>query len=151
MDADRFSRGISRQIEEAQKNGAFDNLPGKGRPLNINKNPNANPETEMAFKLLQDNEFTLPWIDKGQQIDRDLETARKALRMSWNLLQRSGMDSRWAQDEWLRAKNAFREQIAAVNRVIRDYNLEIPNLRFERFILDSEAEIAKLQAQVTPE
>ena len=141
----RFSRSINRQIEEAQKSGAFDNLPGKGKPLKLTSNANADPETELAFKLLQDNQYTLPWIEKGQQIDKALAAARESLSQSWDLLQRSGTGEQWAQDEWARAKNVFRERIVALNRLIRDYNLEIPNLRFERFILDADAEIGKVQ------
>ena len=50
----------------------------------------------------------------------------------------------WLQDEWLRAQAQFRERIAAVNKLIQDHNLEIPNLRLERFILDAEREIERL-------
>ncbi len=145
--SDQISRGISRQIEEAQRKGDFDNLPGKGKPLKLDINPGADPEKELAYKLLKDNDFVLPWIEKGQQIDRDLSAARKALAVTWDLVRRSGAGDRWVQDEWLRAQDVFRERIAVLNRLIRDYNLEIPNLRFERFILDAEREIEKVRLQ----
>ena len=64
----RHDRGVGRQIEEAQKKGHFDNLPGKGKPLRIRKDPNVDPEEDAAFKILNDNDFTLPWIEKGRQI-----------------------------------------------------------------------------------
>lgn len=144
--SEKFERGISRQIEEAQRKGAFDNLPGKGKPLKLDLNPNANPETEAAFRLLKDNNFTLPWMAKGQQIERDLESARKSLALTWELVQRSGPAEGWVQEELSRAKAAFRLKIADLNKQIRDYNLEIPHPRLERFILDVDAEIAKICA-----
>jgi DnaJ family protein C protein 28 len=141
---DEFERGISRQIEQAQKDGRFDNLPGKGKPLKLNANPNADPARQAAYQLLDDNDFSLPWIEKGKQIERDLETARTALSRTWELVSAAAPGETWLQDEWERAAAEFRDRIAAVNKLIRNFNLEIPNLRLERFILDPEREITRI-------
>ncbi len=97
---DKFERGIGRQIEQAQKDGAFDNLPGKGKPLNLNANPNADPEMQAAFQLLSDNDFALPWIEKGRQIDKDLETDRTALGGTWDMVRAAAPGETWLEDEW---------------------------------------------------
>lgn len=141
---ENYERGISRQIEQAQKDGAFDNLPGKGKPLKLNANPNADPERQAAYQLLTDNDFTLPWMEKGNQIDRDLETARTALGRTWELIRSARPGETWLDGEWTRAQDEFRERIERINRLIRAFNLEIPNLRLERFILDAEREIARI-------
>lgn len=142
---DELERGVSRQIEEAQKKGFFDNLPGKGKPLKLNENPYVDPEKDAAYRLLNDNEFTLPWIEKGQLIDRELAAARHALSLTWDMVQRSGPGETWVGVEWDRATAVFRERIGLINRLTRDYNIEIPSLRLERFILDAEAEINKIK------
>lgn len=142
---DELARGVGRQIEEAQKKGVFNNLPGKGKPLNLNENPYVDPEKDAAYKLLNDNEFILPWMEKGQQIDREFAAARQALSLTWDLVLRSGPGETWVGAEWERAAAVFRERIAQINRLTRDYNLEIPSLRLERFILDAEAEINRIK------
>lgn len=140
---DEMERGVGRQIEEAQKKGYFDNLAGKGKPLKLDRYPSGSPETDAAFKILNDNDFMLPWMEKGQQIDRILEEARRALALTWDLVQRSDTGDAWVREEWDRAIAVFRARIAQANRLTRDYNLEIPSLRLERFILDADAEIEK--------
>ena len=83
-------------------------------------------------------------MEKGQQIDRILEEARRALALTWDLVQRSDTGDAWVREEWDRAGAVFRARIAQANRLTRDYNLEIPSLRLERFILDADAEIDKI-------
>ncbi|HUF37405.1 MAG TPA: DnaJ family domain-containing protein [Anaerolineales bacterium] len=147
---EQFERGIGRQIEQAQKDGAFDNLPGKGKPLKLNADPNADPERQAAYKLLNDNDFLLPWMEKSRRIEKDLEAARGDLSRTWDLVRSAGPSETWAEGEWARAREAFRVRIAAANKLIREYNLEIPSLRLERFILDAEKEIARIAATPAP-
>ncbi|MCO6411867.1 MAG: DUF1992 domain-containing protein, partial [Thiogranum sp.] len=45
------------------RQGVFDNLPGKGKPLNLNEDPNEPPEMRMATKILKNNELPPPWLD----------------------------------------------------------------------------------------
>ena len=52
MDVFRFL--AEQRIQEAIDQGAFDDIKGKGRPLDLNFNPHIPPELRAAFKLLQD-------------------------------------------------------------------------------------------------
>ena len=47
---------IDELIEEGRRQGAFDNLPGAGKPLNLRRNRYA-PETELAHDLLRQNDL----------------------------------------------------------------------------------------------
>jgi len=143
---DRLTRGIDRQIEEARQSGKFDNLPGKGKPLPKDEYLSAADDNRLAFKMLNDNNFLLPWMEKGQQIDRDLKAARESFHRTWDRFGGRESDPVAAQ-ELLRSEAAFRQKIKEVNTLIRDYNLEIPNLRFERFILNAENEISRIKNQ----
>ncbi|MDT8307674.1 MAG: DUF1992 domain-containing protein, partial [Anaerolineae bacterium] len=73
---------IERIIDEAAEKGAFDNLPGKGKPLKLNKNPYASDQA-LAFELLQNNDYTLPWIDKRNEILEKIAALRAALAADW--------------------------------------------------------------------
>jgi hypothetical protein len=53
----RWSEVMDGIIEEAMRSGAFDDLPGKGKPLKLSINPYA-PETELAYQLLRENDYT---------------------------------------------------------------------------------------------
>lgn len=145
---ENWQKSIDQQIEEAQRSGKFDNLPGKGKPLKLNENPFQDPALDAAYTLLKDNDFTLPWIAEGKEIDEMLAKARLALARSWAVYQRDrvGEHAAWAKSEWDRAERAFREQIAAINKKILNYNVAIPNSRFEKFKLNPDTEIERIQA-----
>jgi len=59
----RFDRSnlIEDLIEDGRQQGLFDNLPGKGKPLNLNQNPFACSQ-ELANSLLKDNQMTPAWL-----------------------------------------------------------------------------------------
>jgi len=52
------------QIRRAIEEGKFDNLPGKGKPLNLEQNPFEDPEWRLANHVLITSGFSLPWIEK---------------------------------------------------------------------------------------
>jgi DnaJ family protein C protein 28 len=132
------------QIRKAMEDGQFDNLPGKGKPLKLDDNPFEDPEWRQANKILQDNGFTLPWIEKAQEIDQRLEKARHDLKIAWEWRcskqpVQSNMDT-----EWKRAEGRFRDEIAEINKLIFSYNLEAPNMQLQRFMLNADKEILEI-------
>ena len=58
---------LDQQIREAQESGKFDNLPGKGKPLNLVPNPYAQ-DRELAFKVLKDAGYAPDWIELDKAI-----------------------------------------------------------------------------------
>ena len=62
---------VERKIREAQERGDFDDLPGRGRPLQLDGNPYAR-DWELAYKLLRDHGFAPPWVEAS----RDMVAAR---------------------------------------------------------------------------
>ena len=75
-----FGRIADRKIEEAMQEGKFDNLPGAGKPLDLEPMPATEKArlTWWALRLLKQNEFTPDEIVWRKQIDRlkeQLDTA----------------------------------------------------------------------------
>lgn len=135
-------------LRKAMEEGKFDNLPGKGKPLHLGEtNPHANPDWEVAYGLIKDAGFSLPWIESIRDIEREIEEARSNLLLAWETY-RYGVDqshsSVYVAPEWERAKQAFRDKLAELNKRIRDYNLDVPNARFQRPILNFENEVKKV-------
>lgn len=145
---ENYPKGIDQQIEDAQREGKFDNLPGKGKPLKLNDNPFQDPALDAAYTLLKDNDFTLPWIAQGQEIDETLANARAALARAWAYCkqEKAAGQVAWAQAEWQRAAGTFREQVLAINKLILNYNIAIPHARFEKLKINPDREIEQIQA-----
>jgi DnaJ family protein C protein 28 len=74
-----FERIAERKIEEAIEEGLFDNLPGKGQPLNLDDDPMTPPHLRAANKILK-NAGVLPgWM----QADIEIEKSRKECVDGW--------------------------------------------------------------------
>ena len=139
-------RSLDEQIRQAIQRGGFDNLPGKGKPLNLNENPHEDPGWRMAYRMLKENGYTLPWIETRRNIEEDLEKSVKSLQQSW-AWRRDATSPRslmHAEKEWQRALKNFRDEITELNKRIRNYNLEIPSNQFQRRSFDAEQEIQKI-------
>lgn len=146
---------IDRKIREAQEQGAFDDLPGRGKPLDLQGNPYAQ-DRELSFKILKDAGYAPEWIELDKAIRMRLERTRMALSRSWEwhqarLLELAGSDSRWASAERERSLNTwqtklahFEAEIAALNGEIRVLNLMVPSPRFQRSRVNAAREIRLL-------
>ena len=139
---------IEELLRKAMQEGKFDNLPGKGKRLNLDEtNPHADPEWELAYHIIKDAGYSLPWIEAIREIEKDIEAARKDLQLAWEW-RLAGLAKQEPQSfleaEWKRSKVAFQEKIIKLNKRIRDYNLDVPNARFQRPVLNIEVEFGKL-------
>ena len=57
--------------------------PVKGKPLRLDDNPLADPDWQLAYHLLKENGFTLPWIELRQEIEKEIEAARQSFKQAW--------------------------------------------------------------------
>ena len=139
---------IEEHLRQAMAEGKFDNLPGKGKPLHLDDtNPHANPEWELAYRMLKESGFSLPWIETIREIEKDIEAAHKDLQIAWEWQQSSQSAPNPGSDpsaEWERSQSAFKEKLAALNQRIRDYNLQVPNAHFQRPALNFERELKRV-------
>jgi DnaJ homolog subfamily C member 28 len=135
-----MNRSVEEQIVEALKAGAFDNLPGQGKPLVFDENPHAG-DMELAFKILKDHGFSLPWIEERNDIWKALEVARLVLQRTWAWY--NGTEP--AERAWRKAKAAFNEEAARLNQRILSYNLKAPGSSVQLQLIDPEKEFHTVQ------
>ena len=139
---------IEEHLRKAIAEGKFDNLPGKGKPLHLDEtNPHADPEWELAYRMLKESGYSLPWIETIREIEKDIEAARNDLRLAWeqkNVAYAQSQHASFSSAEWKRAQTAFKERLSSLNKRIRDYNLQVPNARFQRPPLNYERELNKI-------
>ena len=139
-------RNIDEQIRQAMQRGEFDNLPGKGKPLDLSENPHEDHGWRIAYRILKENGYTLPWIETRRSIELDFENMITALVRNWEWRKkatgRRGLVH--AEREWQGAMQSFRAQVEALNKRIRDYNLEAPSTQFQRRQIDADIEIHRI-------
>ena len=144
---------IERIIDEAAEKGAFDNLPGKGKPLKLNKNPYA-ADQQLAYELLQNNDYTLPWIARRNELIDRVEELRESLAGEW-----ARVRQRWQQAdppaqaeqqaEWTDCLRDYAARIVALNQEIAKANLSIPLARLELLKLTLDGELRRAGASRT--
>lgn len=63
------------RIRAAQEHGAFDDLPGRGRPLNLDDDAHVPPELKMAWRVLKNAGCLPPELEA----EREIHCARELL------------------------------------------------------------------------
>ena len=138
----RFDRLVEEKIKKAMEEGAFDDLPGAGRPLRLDENLHEEPEMRMAHHLLKTHGFAPAWIEERREIELAVSGARQGLVRSWEWAQ--SREDGWSRSEWGRAVEAFRRQIEQLNKRIANYNLIAPTPAAQRPALDAERELRRI-------
>jgi Domain of unknown function (DUF1992) len=73
---DRWESLVDRKIREAQERGDFDDLPGKGRPMDLSENPYADPSLGPAFRMLKNAGVVPSFLQERREILQAVEAAR---------------------------------------------------------------------------
>ena len=131
---------IDEIIRQAMREGKFDHLPGKGKPINLDQNPHQDPEWWVAHHLLKSGGFSLPWIELLGEINENLQQARQSLARSWTW-QQGDLGDNSSQQDWQSSISLFEERVQVINDQIHTYNLSVPNPRFQVPIVDTNQEL----------
>jgi hypothetical protein len=68
-----FERIVEERIKKAQYKGAFENLPGAGKPLNLTSDQHIPEDLRLAYKILKNADCLPPEIELKKQIHRTEE------------------------------------------------------------------------------
>jgi hypothetical protein len=148
---------ISHRIEEANRNGSFDNLRGKGKPLPIDRNPFVPADQQMANDLLKNNNLAPHWISERTAMLETIERFRVRFRSTarrFHEAWQSTTDDKarhLLNEHWQRQIEEWGEEIKALNRRITSINLQQPIARLEIFkiLLDEELSRAGVKRTLT--
>jgi DnaJ family protein C protein 28 len=141
-----MSRNIDDILNQAMENGDFDNLPGAGKPLNLNNaDSHGDPTWKLAHRIMKENEIVPPWIAEKKDIQQKLEAARGKLRKAWEWRKSAPvMELAKAEAHWQRAQDTFRMKVDALNKRIFDFNLSTTILSQHMLPIRAEREIEKI-------
>lgn len=137
---------ISHRIEEANRNGAFDNLRGKGKPLLIDRDPFVPADQQMANDLLKNNNLAPYWISERTAMLETIERFRERFHSTAQRFQQAWLATtedkkrHHLNESWQRQLSEWGEEIKGLNRRITTLNLQQPIARLEIFkvLLDEE-------------
>ena len=59
---------VERRIKEAQENGDFDGLPGRGEPLELRDDSNVPEDLRLAYKILKNADCLPPEVEEKKEI-----------------------------------------------------------------------------------
>ncbi|MCB0063315.1 MAG: DUF1992 domain-containing protein [Caldilineaceae bacterium] len=138
---------ISHRIEEAIRNGAFDNLRNKGKPLPQEYNPHVPEDRRMANDLLKNNGLAPQWISDRASMLHVIDNFRTKLRTvamgyhtAWHAESTDVIKRQQIRAQWATQLETWQEEIRLLNRRIEVVNLQQPIARLEIFklLLDEE-------------
>lgn len=135
---------VERKIREAIEQGEFDDLPGKGQPVDTSENPFEDPEMRMAHRLLRNAGFAPAWIEERKDIDAELESARTLLARASGIYRQTMPVSDAANTSWQHHLGEFRAKVAELNKRIQVHNLQVPSAVLQRRQIDGEREIERV-------
>jgi DnaJ family protein C protein 28 len=136
----RLESLTEKRLREAIENGEFDDLPGKGEPIDLQENPFEDPDLRVVHRLLRNAGFAPAWIEERKDIDAGFEAAQTKLSRAWTLFGAGGKAPSGA--EWERSVKEFREQVAELNARVRIYNLKAPAVVFHRKHIEADKIVA---------
>jgi hypothetical protein len=142
-------------IRKAMERGEFDNLPGEGKPLNLEHDRLVPEEYRLAYRIMRDNDVQPEWIALQKEIAVRIEKAQEGLQAAANAFQqvmtttegKNDLDSlrqrQTARENREYAKAEFRKSMSIVNEKIRLYNLKVPAPHLTYDLVAIEDEINK--------
>ena len=126
-------------ISEAIESGEFDDLPGKGKPLDLRNEPFLDPLTSIVNRILRDNDASHPLLEARRAMQDEIERWREDLRLASMNYRRTSSEQAW-QD----ALRELRKRAKQINGHIRLFNLKAPSPVLHGLAIDVDAEMRKL-------
>lgn len=111
---------VEHRIWRSMEEGQFENLPGKGKPLDLKTNPHADPAEDTLYRILSKNGFTPEWVELNKEIRHMVSEWKLALKKAWT--QQNNSDG----VKWRETSEALQVQMRHINDKVFRYNLIVP-------------------------
>ncbi len=110
-----------RKIKDAIEQGVFDNLPGKGKPLNLEQDALTPPHLRTTHRILRNAGVAPEWILIDKEITTVKAEADQLLARAeerWAIGNYSGIDS---------LREQYHKTMKEANNLILKYNMAMPS------------------------
>jgi hypothetical protein len=114
-----------RQIKEAMDRGDFDNLPGKGKPLNLDEDASIPVHQRMMMKILKKAEALPDWISLEKDIDREYKVVTQIKSRAFKAYHYTKSQEN-RRNILTKLRKDYKEQLGFVNTMVLKYNIASP-------------------------
>ncbi|XP_053561935.1 dnaJ homolog subfamily C member 28 [Bombina bombina] len=143
-----IERLVEDLIQESMAKGDFDNLSGKGKPLQkFSHCPHIDPMTHNLNRILIDNGYQPEWILLQKEIRETIEKLRNEVLASRKKLGDPLTPRK--KEQWQEKCEDLREDITQLNKRINDFNLVVPLLNIQMVHFNVDKEIARAERAYT--
>jgi hypothetical protein len=128
---------IDKIIREARESGAFEGLPGKGKPIRWEDESMVPEDQRLAQRLLRSNGYTLDFIAMARELDAEYA----GLRANLDQARQKKFEGRLDAAGWEAALIVFQTKVRALNRRVIGYNMRVnsPQLEKSTYPVDPDA------------
>jgi DnaJ family protein C protein 28 len=143
MEAHDWENYVDQQIRQAQEEGQFDNLPGKGKPF---KHLGSDP----LGQVLESQGFAPRWMELDREIREKIEIAEQSIRRTYEWVMQTwssgSANQQFAEGEWQEAQRVFAKRLDEINQLIQLLNLELPPAvrHLQRFPLKKDQQLRRM-------
>jgi DnaJ homolog subfamily C member 28 len=131
---------VEQRILDGMERGLFDNLPGMGRPLNLDEDQFVPEEMKMAFRMLRSTGLTPLWVQVNKEIREDIDRTGR-----FRLLVQERRDA-MSPLEWAHRRREFAARIRDINDKIMNHNILAPSSQVHLPLLRLDEELARFDA-----
>lgn len=100
---------VEQRIWHSMEEGQFENLPGRGKPLELKTNPHADPAEDTLYRILMRNGCAPEWVELNKEIRCKINEWRSALKKAW-AKKLDGHDAQWVEES-----EALKAHLRAIN------------------------------------
>jgi DnaJ family protein C protein 28 len=146
-EAEVYHTVADRLIEEAMARGEFDDLPGKGKPLDLRETEAERRGEWAAQRIMENSGFKPAWASDRRELLEKADEIRATLARAWkaHAVSLAGGESYAAAAlRWDHAVARFREAVEKLNKEIRLYNLKAPHVRLHLRVVDADRVIKQI-------
>lgn len=137
-----------RKIKDAMDAGEFNNLEGKGQPVNLDDDPFSTPEQRIANKILKNSRSLPAWLQFEQDIVREINALEPARERGLRAV-RSARTAVARERAAQRLRDDYRERLELLNTLVLKYNMNAPTAAQRPFRLyKTRQELALLDAAI---
>jgi hypothetical protein len=129
---------IDQIMNKAQADGLMDNLPGQGRPLELDDDALVPDEYRLGNRMLKSSGFAPPWIEAQREIEQERTKLDSWLKDAKGRLPHLDSRARAALHV------AYHRKLDELQRLITHYNLQAPPGAMHLAGLRMADELAKL-------
>lgn len=145
-----FEKTVESAIQDAMASGAFENLPGAGRPLNFGQGDALAGDNWIGFRVLQNGGMLPEWLELAREIERDLTRLEQIDAEHAALCAAASVPGEAAAYAGLiaRARASYEDLARSLRKRQERFNHEAPGIRSERPAIWIEYHLGRLDGRL---